>query len=262
MGTKMKNAPIYFAIVQVRFNALLQINEHVPKVQDALRRLGFPDYSRAISAVIRPGAANEMPAIEQQVRHEFMDANRGSGFTLDHRAVSFQTTDYDTLEPFLSHLVNVLGIIDEAVGGLAFSERVGMRTLDVVRPQPTEPMGKYLKSSVLGLIDSLPDRELVQTFCETVTKAATTTLISRISTSHQNSGPVPYPPDLAQISLKLPERFATLSGMYSILDTDCWHDGREDYSIDNIKSKVHSLHDEMDKSFRATVTQHALNTWK
>lgn len=263
MGTKMKNAPIYFAIVQVRFNALLQINTYVPKAQDALRKLGFPDYGQTASTTLRPGAGNEPPTIEQQLRYEFMDAKRGSGFTLDHRALSFQTTHYETLEPFLSHLLSALAIVNEIAGGLAFSERVGMRMLDAVRPKPDETMGQYLKSSVLGLVDSLPNRQLAQSYCETVTRSGTTTLVSRALTTQQNGGPVAYPPDLAQMaSLTLPEKFTSVSGLYSIVDTDCWHEGREDFSLDNIQAKVHLLHDELDRSFKATVTQHALDTWK
>ena len=63
---RMQNAPIYFALVQVRFNALLTLETYIPAIQDVLRKTGYADFSKNVMATINlnfgaPGVAAQMP---------------------------------------------------------------------------------------------------------------------------------------------------------------------------------------------------------
>ena len=44
MGRKMNNAPVYFALAQVKFNQLAALDNYIPAVQDSLRKAGYPDF--------------------------------------------------------------------------------------------------------------------------------------------------------------------------------------------------------------------------
>ena len=43
---KLERSPLVFVLSQVRFPAVLKIEDHVPDIQEALRKLGFPRYSK------------------------------------------------------------------------------------------------------------------------------------------------------------------------------------------------------------------------
>jgi uncharacterized protein (TIGR04255 family) len=53
-----------------------------------------------------------------------------------------------------------------------------------------------------------------------------------------------------------------LRGRHAILDTDGSFEGREPFSLDRIADHLNAIHDEVAKTFNATVTQNALKVWK
>ena len=46
MGKKMKNAPVYFTVAQVRFNPVLNMEGYLPTIQERMRATNFPDFKR------------------------------------------------------------------------------------------------------------------------------------------------------------------------------------------------------------------------
>ena len=63
MGKKMKNAPVYFVLAQVRFNPLLTLDSYVPAIQETLRKAGYADFSKLMMATVNfnlavPATAN------------------------------------------------------------------------------------------------------------------------------------------------------------------------------------------------------------
>ena len=50
MGRKLSQAPVFFTLVQVRFNPILALDSYVPKIQDELRRQGYPDAQKGVMA--------------------------------------------------------------------------------------------------------------------------------------------------------------------------------------------------------------------
>src|SRR6267143_546082 len=108
METKMGSAPVYFTIVQVRFNPILTLDTYAPQIQERLRKEGFPDVKKGFLATINlnvgaptEGSAPQIP-VAQTARYMFDNMQRTSGFILDQGALSFQTTEYDVFESFSS----------------------------------------------------------------------------------------------------------------------------------------------------------------
>ena len=53
MGRKMKSAPVYFTIAQIRVHPILSVlDSYPPQIQDRLRKEGFPDFQKALLATI------------------------------------------------------------------------------------------------------------------------------------------------------------------------------------------------------------------
>jgi uncharacterized protein (TIGR04255 family) len=257
---KMNNAPIYYALAQVRFNTLAALETFIPKIQESFRLAGYPDYQAIQTAHLVFGQQQiAKPAVI--VRYLFSNIARTAGFVLDQSFLMYQTTDYDTFEPFLSSLLSGLAII-HSEANLSYSERVGIRMLDAVAPKDNEEMSQYLHPSVMGLVGRFENRNLVHSICETRTAAEKRTLVSRVMILNQSAAGVAFPEDLQPIFLQPMEKFSKLTGIYAVLDTDSWEEERKTFDLAKISSSLHACHDDISNSFGLMVTQHALGVWK
>lgn len=264
MGRKLKNAPVYYVLAQVRFNTVALLDRYVPDLQDSLRKAGYPDFNKAVLATISMdlggGGAQVVPALESHARYQFLNASRTSGFLLDQSSLSFQTTDYDVFEPFSEALLSGIEILHKNVE-LSFSERLGLRYFDAVCPREGETLSQYLIPSMLSLSDQIGDRNLIHASSETKTQKGKVFLLGRVTILNQPTVGVAFPQELQPIALQVTEKFRGISGLYGIIDTDSWIEGREKFDLGEIKKSLISLRDEVRFSFGQMATPHALNVW-
>lgn len=269
MGQKMSNAPVYFTIVQVRFNNLWALDTFVPGIQETMRKAGFSDPRKTMLTTINlnfnPSTSPVSPVdpgqqqvpIAQVLRYIFANRDNTSAFTLDQGALSYQTTVYERFEEFLEVFLKGLETVHSVVN-LDFIERVGVRYLDAVIPKDGDLLASYLQPTVLGLVDRL-DGDLVHSFSETVTRTLVANITSRTII---DLGSIGVPPDLQPMPIKIQERMSNFEGLHAILDTDGSWEQREVFDLEHIKEKLMEIHREISKSFKATVTQHALDVWE
>jgi uncharacterized protein (TIGR04255 family) len=262
MGTKMRAAPVYFTIAQARFNPILTLESYAPQIQERLRKEGFPDAQKGFLATINlnlaaptEASAPQLP-VAQTVRYTFGNMERTSSFILDQGALSFQTTEYDVFEKFLSNFLKGLRAVEEAVN-LSYTDRIGLRYLDAVFPKSGETLRDYLCGSLLGLTEKL-EETVVHAFSETLVKTDSVNVRSRVIIQ---DGQVGFPPDLQPLTLNLPERFRHLQGRHAIMDTDGWFDTREAFKLERISEQLTLIHTGIDRAFRASVTENALKVW-
>ncbi len=269
MGTKMTNAPVYFTLAQVRHNPVLSLESYIPGIQESMRKAGYADFQRATVVTLNLGSISSTSGDTkqdqpQQLRFErftFSNMERTRGFILDQNSLSFQSTDYDTFATFYGAFLMGLEIAHKALS-FSFSERIGIRYLDAVVPPGGESdLPKYLVPEVLGIGNRMSnDASVLQTFSETQIRTPVGNVLSR--TIIQNSQQLAFPPDLQPIGLEPAERFKKIGGVYAIIDTDGSFEAREKFDLDTLKGKLHALHDEIIKVFEATVTEHALHSWR
>lgn len=263
MGTKMNNAPVYFTVAQVQYNAVLNLETYLPAIQDRMRARRFPDYKReAFQRFVFPfgggdGGQVTTPSILPQSRFIFGDIEGLSGFVLENNTMSFQTTAYDTFEIFSKTLIDGLRILHEELQ-LDFTERVGLRYLDAVLPMANvESLSDYLAPEVLGLSQKLGG-QLAHSVSETVTFNSAGQLVSRVIIQN---GRVGLPPEMTVMAPKLNHRFTQPEGLHAILDTDAFYEQREGFDLSKLETRLSALHGEILKSFEATVTPHAIKVW-
>jgi uncharacterized protein (TIGR04255 family) len=264
MGTKMKAAPVYFTLAQVRFNPILSLEVYAPQIQERLRKEGFPDAQKGFLATfnlnvnLTPSSegSHPQPPMAQTTRFLFGNMERMSGFILDQGALSFQTTEYAVFETFLADFVKGLQAVNEAVS-LSYTDRIGLRYLDAVFPKSGESVRDYLSGSILGLTEKIDDT-IVHSFSETLVKRENVNVRSRVIIQ---DGEVGFPPDLQPLTLSLAERFRPLRGRHAIIDTDGWSESRDAFSVDHIREQLGLIHAGIEKTFRASVTESALKAW-
>lgn len=260
---KMTHAPVYFVIVQVRFNPLLALESYAPKIQDQFRHYGFPDYQAGMLATFNlsivnsaNGEAPQVP-VSQVTRYTFSNMEKTAAFTLDQGSLSLQTTDYDVFESFSETYLRGLRIINEAVS-LSYTDRVGVRYLDAVFPKEENNLSDYLHAGALGLHGKL-DGTLVHAFSETFVKNGPISIVAR---SIVQNGQIGFPPDLQPMTLTVAQRFRDQTGLHAILDTDGSHESRASFDLDHVKSVLYEVHSTVTKTFKATVTEGATQAWR
>ena len=270
MGKKMRNAPVYYTIAQVRHNPILSLESFVPAIQESMRRAGYPDFQRGASVVLHLGSTNggelkpeQVPQQPVQMRFErftFSNMESSKSFILEQNALSYQATEYDTFEQFSGEFLKGLAVVHKAIT-LSFFTRIGIRYLDAVVPEGGEKkLSKYLIPEVLGLANSLGDDvDVAHSFSETLVSTPRGKVLSRTILQNSQLG---FPPDIQPIGLKIAERFAKINEVHAVIDSDGSYEARETFDIGLVEKKLDELHDEITKVFRAIVTPYALGIWK
>ena len=263
MGQKLRRAPVYFSLAQVRFSPVLALDSYVPKIQDQLRRQGYPDVNQGMLTTFNlnvgspAGAGAPQVPISQATRYSFCNIERTQGFILDQAALSYQTTEYDSFDSFSETLVKGLKIVNEAVS-FSYTDRIGVRYLDAIYPRGDEDLSEYLSESVLGLYGRL-DGSLVHAFSETVIKNDTSKVVAR---AILQDGQIGFPPDLQPMELRVPERFQILKGLHAILDTDGSNEHRSVFDLLHIEKHLSAVHSAVIDAFKAIVTERAIRIWE
>jgi uncharacterized protein (TIGR04255 family) len=265
--SKLKTAPLYFTLGQVQHNPVLDLGSFLPSIQESMRKSGYPDFKQGQQFSVQlpqlgtQSAGQNLPPVVQKIdRFVFLNLENTRSFVMLPNALSFQTTDYDTFDPFFKELRHGLQVLDEAIGGLSFVERLGLRYLDAVVPRTDETMKQYIASELTGLPALLTDSDFAYSFAESVLIAAKVGRV--VSRTIIQSGPLGLPPDLQQLDgLKLLQRFQNFHGEHAVIDTDASLTERRPFDLGDVDRCMKGLHDLVDKTFDATVTDHARHVW-
>lgn len=263
MGKKLTNAPVYYTVAQVRFNPVLDLDGYIPAIQSKMREAHFPDYKKEVfqQLVLPFGGAEQgqmaAPTVTPQARYQFGDISGRTLFLLETNALSFQTTSYETFETFSEILLKGLSMLHDALR-LDFVERIGLRYLDAVQPSKDgETLREFLVPEVLGLA-LRGEGQLQHSVSETIFSTAAGQLVSRVLIRHGHIG---LPLELGGFAPTIDPRFTQRESLHAIVDTDASIGQREVFDLSKVGARLTALHDEIVKSFNATVTDHARASW-
>lgn len=268
MKEKLSNAPLYYALAQVKFNTVAAMERYVNEIQDFLRIEGYTLFEPRQSTSVRLATAqsdrplNE-PQIEQSSSWLVTRGDQTAGFILDASSITFHTTHYVTYEDFIPELLLGLKTVHRAVQ-LEHISRVGLRYLDAVCPQPNETVGQYLIGELRG-IDLNQNRKFVlhQSVFDTETGPLINegTLVARV---YEISAPLGYPEDLFPHGLQNMPKFAAAmekDQSHAVIDTDHFVEGRIPLDFEKIEELLLNLHQKILQVFVASTTDHARKVW-
>lgn len=259
MGKHLKNAPLYFTIAQVQFNPILELEEFLPKQQERLRKLGYPDFRKQqhLTFTVPDAADEDGDATQSRVsNYSFTDIDNREGFLLNSNSLSFQTTRYDTFEDFADKFFRGLELLHESLE-LSYCDRQGLRYLDAVMPREGDKLKDYLVPHVMGLSDHFS--ELSYSYSESRATEGDCNIISRAVVQN---GSIGLPPDLARMQLEIEDRFQAFEGRHAILDTDAFTEQRQPVDFEQLRLGLKELHQLNSKTFKEVTTEHATTFWK
>jgi uncharacterized protein (TIGR04255 family) len=264
MGKKMKSAPVYFTIAQVKYNRILKRDSYIPDIQDLMRKAGYPDIKRgqAISISISqptPEADPQPPNIEKTERLFCFNIEGTKGFIVEENLLSFYVTDYDIFDTFLKDFMTGMEIV-HSVLNLDLCERIGLRYLNaVVPPKGQEGLAEYLSAGVLGISNTLPDEvDVLYSTSETRMQIKSSTVL--VKTIIRN-GALGFPQELQPIGVKVAEKFKSICGVHASVDVDSFAEDKKIFDLKDIMQQFHALKQGNETAFKSTVTSYAINEW-
>lgn len=260
MGSRLTNAPVCFAVAQMRFNPVLAMGPLLPAIQEAFREEGFPDYEstqvQALEVSAKPGG---MEMRQHDVtRWVFRNKNQTAAILLDPAALTYELTNYPVFETFSAAFLRALEIVHRH-RAIEYWDRLGMRMLDAVQPIEGEHLEQYLVPQALGFIGLVGEPFThQQTLTESLFQNEARTLVVRTVRVPQG---IALPPDLVPFRLKLARRFISHQGETVMLDSDSSTSERMDFSPEETQLELARLKSALSNSFKALVTEHALAVW-
>ena len=253
---KLGNSPLSLALCQVRFSPLMAMADYIPKVQDDLRRRGYPVNASTPVRELQfgPGGATA----RERVHWEFMAKDRRSSVVVTEGFVVLQTTAYDDFENFIEQLQTVVSTLNDVVGGLLL-QRVGLRYVDAIIPVEGETWRDYVNPCLHGFESALFNEAGVLRLHQTVAKTAVGTMLVRL---HQNRDGSVLPPDLGTGALLAPRGRAKPGENTTLIDIDHSHQCDDEYDPAHFKVLAWKLKEESYEVFADNiVTKHAIEVW-
>ncbi|WP_181422059.1 TIGR04255 family protein [Halomonas sp. LBP4] len=260
MTTPVSQAPVFYALAQIKFNRIEQMASFVGPLQDALRRQGYPDFreDHQLHMQVTPGPQVDVQRQEVK-RWVFTDQERQEGFILLKDALIFQTARYSRFTDFKDTVLKGLGALHGEVE-LAYVDRIGLRYLDAVIPSEAYPLERLLSPGLIGLCRGVAGQPR-HTVTETVSAIGGGTLVVRTLISPQG---VVLPPDLQPMSLNLDARIPASQGQETaVLDSDYFVERRETFDSQSVERQLDISHDVIIEAFeRATTEQARTQLWQ
>jgi uncharacterized protein (TIGR04255 family) len=262
----MKNAPIYYALAQIKFNTISTMHKFVEDIQDSLRLNGYPVFeTHQISEFVMAGDTNENPSIRKSTDWLFVSADKRFGYILTSSSITFHTTDYQSKEHLLAELIKGVKTIHE-VATLDHVSRIGLRYLDAVLPTDNNDGDHHLKYLVEVVHGLTLDQNRMYSLTESVFTTESGPLIDNgilVSRVHHRNDHLGYPPDLEPRGLVNSKRFDLGKPVrHSVIDTDHFVEGYIPLDFDLIGQQILNLQQTMKSVFDKTITEHALNKWQ
>jgi uncharacterized protein (TIGR04255 family) len=261
---RLRNAPLVHVLAQVAFSPVLNWVEHVPALQERLIDIGFPRVQRGevTEILFAPGNA---PQQKIQQRFDFIDREQRTAFVLSESSFVLHTTDYVTREPFLARLQLGLEAVQASMK-VTLVERLGLRYIDLVQPDPGELFSAYVHQGLLGY----PFRETPVLEASVGAFATQSVASTPTGTLAIRSGVLPpgqyLPPDLDPGTLLRPSRVdPSRPGLAVDFDHFTVFSGQGSTPLDfhppMIIAHLGQLHTALRHAFRAIATDSAISRW-
>lgn len=259
MSAKLANAPVYYALVQVRFNPVALMAKFAAEMQDRLRRSGYPIFEALQSQHFEFDPSQPVdakPTVIDNSNWFFTSTDKLSGYVLGSNFFTFQTTNYSDHENFFAAFNKGLELLNE-IASIGTCSRLGIRYLDAVIPNEDESLNAFLDPKVQGVDFGFP---WIGSAWESGFETEEGVLVAKIYKTR--SSLLGFPNDLQPRSLVMNEKFSLSEPKaHAVIDIDHFTEAEIDIDTSDINSILTNLHAQIGKCFRAIATDHAFSRW-
>lgn len=252
--TKDKKVPLVYALSQVVFSPILEMQNYVGDIQEKFRHLGFPKYTRKDMMAIKFDGANILPP-EKKESWNFANKENTANIVLTTEYITLETSEYSSYEDFVKIMSDILAILQKAAKPTLY-ERVGLRYVNLVK-KDAKGFSHYLQGSILGFPTKTFSDSFASSQCVTSVKTEVGNLLLRCSLL--NDGRF-LSHDLNQENLKF-DVVLESSKEVAILDIDHFSSKTKDFSKDEVISDLNGLRTFIKKAFLGSITPEAKKEW-
>jgi uncharacterized protein (TIGR04255 family) len=254
----LEQPPLIYAVAQIKFSGIGRLSAHIPDIQDGMRKAGFPLLTEGQVTAIQFGSPADTMI---SPRWEFLNRDRTAGVALLKDSVAFHVSRYIGFDEFCTHLRTALKIVQNSLG-IELVERIGLRYVDVVWPEPRDGFAPLVNPVLLGLDDKALGARESTCFVNYIAQTEIGTLCVR---ALRRSDGGFLPPDLQlQQSLAFAVRTIVPGQSVLTLDLDHFQDLEKEpheFSEEDILKRLWLLHDNLTSAFLSAVTPAALAAW-
>jgi uncharacterized protein (TIGR04255 family) len=259
----LSKQPLVLVLCQVRFSPVRQMAQYIPSIQEEFRRNGYPieNAGKVQQFVITPAG----PQVAEQERWEYRTKDETRSILVAQDSVSLQTTSYSRFEEFADQMRFALATVltKTESNTLGVIHRIGLRYVDLIRPEAGRDYRFFLKQGFHGLSDEVFDkgshRVYVQSVGKTMVGGTPGTMLVRVVQSDEGSD---LPPDLAVGAPKHEVR-AQKGELVTFVDMDHFVVGNFTADAELVIEKLYRLHDHLIETFHErVVTEGAIESWK
>jgi uncharacterized protein (TIGR04255 family) len=253
---RLRKAPLVYVLGQVVISPVLQMKEYIPKIQEELRKRGYPRFQEnQIQDVI----FGPQPQARVSSRWIFLSTNNQESVIISNEFIALETSAYDTFEKFVEELINVVEIVHRIVK-IALVERIGLRYVNLIQPNQNEAFDDYIYSGLLGLPENGTGiNRLISQYELRDQSDSGGQLIVRFI---QTKGVGFLPPDLEASHLSFKPEFQSNSGVTKgILDIDHLLMSQVDFNSSELSKTMWELHKWTKQAFETAITDEALKRW-
>ena len=258
------NAPLVYALAEVRTERLADIKNYQAKFAGRLRDGGYPIQRILQSTKLVATGANVIFEPEPDAGvWEFATPDNKTAVMLRVNGIVLHATHYIDSKTFLARLQNMIEVFAEEVPSV-YVNRVGLRYVDFVLPRKAETPEKYIHPQLN------PDLGLgKQPGGITATNLAIYPMNGdrRLAVRYtRGRGKPEMPPDLRVLSLE-PSPLMKLDikddQPTAILDFDCsiTYSPVDRIDVDRLKKDFAAIYEDSYAAFLAAITPHARRVW-
>jgi uncharacterized protein (TIGR04255 family) len=254
---RLSDAPLVYALCQVRFAPVLKMASHVPDIQERLRGTyeGFAEEHVPSIQVMNPG---EPATVRSEPRWRFERSDHSAGYVLHNASFVYHTTLYTDFEEFISQVVYGLQAI-AMIANIPRLQRIGLRYVDLIEGRDDVPVEDFLNPRLRGIgteLHGVTENISQYTFGG---ETANGRLILRATHGRH---PIPLPPDLLPVALNI-SRFPNPTRQSVFLDADHFMERADPpITIADLEESIRGLKAPIAQAFKAAITDLAVKVWK
>ena len=256
------NAPLVYALAEIRTEHLADIEDYQPKFASRLRDAYPIQRTRQTTNVITSGG-QPVPELSSGTAWEYATTDNRVAVILRANGLVLHATRYEDSRTFLAKLDEAVVALEEIVPSV-YVNRLGLRYIDFVLPKIKEAPEDYVNQRLnpdLGLSHS--PEGVTTTSMSVYQMEHDTTLILRYTRA---TGQPELPPDLGSLSLKeSPLMIDDVSQQHptAIIDVDCYcrYSTVQQLEPNRELDRFAQIYKISFDAFMAAITDHARSVW-
>jgi uncharacterized protein (TIGR04255 family) len=233
---------------------VLEIESYVPRVQEQLRKNGYPLFERVDVQTLRMGPSAR-PEFLSDTKWVFATADKTTAIVIGASFIVLEQTLYRSFEEFIERLETVLRIVQDVLE-IALAQRLGFRRVNLLQGSDYLSLDAMVTPGVRGLTptDFRPE-------CEQRYELWEPTPVGRMMTRLLRPAPeTVLPGELASTTLDVRKPTASPENTMT-LDIDHFQQETILFDPDMVTASFWQLHDASDLAFRRVVEKRALDHW-